>query len=145
MTGGSSRGRCLRAGAASTGVVLVAHMPLAVPGGATCLDFWVRVAPRGCRDAGRVSGRWLVDRGGLPAEAGEFAGERDGGHAGGFAAVGEVAVAAVQALLGAPGDRDHARVLAGLAALERAAHPGRVPIGVRGLHEQPTRVAGAGL
>src|SRR4051794_6283528 len=114
MTGVSSRGRCLRSGAAGTGGGAVAHMPLAVPPGATCLDWWVRVAPRGRRDVGGVC-EWLVDRGGLPAEAGEFARERDGGHARGLAAAGEVAVAAVQALLGAPGDRDHARVLAGLA------------------------------
>src|SRR5919204_6813057 len=90
MTGVSSRGRCLRSGAAGTAAVLVAHMPLAVPWGATCLDWWVRVAPRGRRDVGRDGGA-LVEHGGLPAKAGELAGERDGGHAGGLAAAGEVA------------------------------------------------------
>lgn len=145
MTGVSSRGRCLRSGTAGSGGVLVAHMPLAVPWGATCLDWWVRVAPRRHRDAGRWCARWLVDHGGLPAKAGELARERDGGHAGGLAAAGEVAVAAMQALLGAPGDRDHARVLAGLAALERAAHARRMSIGVRGLDQQPAGVPGAGL
>ena len=93
---------------------------------------------------------WLsacsVDQGGLPAEAGQLAGERDDAHADGLAPLEhEVAPAAVKALLGAPGDIDHARVLAALAAPELVADPRRVAVVVGSLNEQAPGVAGAGL
>ena len=84
-----------------------------------------------------------VKGGGLPEERGELAGDRDRDDAGGLAPlVVQVLPALVQAALGAPGDLDDARVLAGLAAGERLADPGRVAVVVGGLDEQPAGVAG---
>jgi hypothetical protein len=74
----------------------------------------------------------------LTAEAGEFAGDRDGRDGGAFAALGgEVAVAGVQADLGLPG----ARVAVGSAVGAAWA----VLAGPGGLHEQPPGVVVAGL
>jgi hypothetical protein len=86
-----------------------------------------------------------VERGGLPAEGGELAGAGDRDHAGGLAPAGEVVVALVQALLGAPGDRDHARVLAVLAAPEGDADRGAVTVVPGGLHEQSAPCPGPAL
>src|SRR3954471_598428 len=56
---------------------------------------------------------------GLPEERGELACDGDRDYAGGLSAVVvQMLPALVQAPLRAPGDRDHARVLAGLAARE---------------------------
>jgi hypothetical protein len=95
------------------------------------------------------AGGWLsacsVDQGGLPAEAGEFAGERDNAHPDRLAPLEhEVAPAAVKALLGTPGDIDRPRVLAALAAAELVADPGRVAVVVGGLDQQAPGMAGAG-
>ena len=62
---------------------------------------------------------------GLPEERGELASARDRDDAGWLAAVAvQVLPAGVEALLGAPGDLDHARVLTGLAASERRRRSG---------------------
>ena len=63
-----------------------------------------------------------VKGGGLPEERGELARDRDRDDVGGFASlVVEVRPALMQAVLRAPGDRDHAGVLAALAARESVA------------------------
>src|SRR5579875_3357494 len=63
-----------------------------------------------------------IEGGGLPEERGELACDRDRDDTGGLASlVVQVGPALVQASLRAPGDLDHARVLAGLAAGERLA------------------------
>ena len=83
-----------------------------------------------------------VDHGGLPAKAGELAGERDDAHADRLAPLaGELVPAAVKTLLGAPGDIDHARVLAALAAPELVADPRWVAVVVGSLNEQAPGVA----
>src|SRR5919198_5148965 len=51
----------------------------------------------------------------------------------------------MQAPLGTPGDRDHARILALLASSECLADARLVAVVVSCLDEQPARVAGAGL
>jgi hypothetical protein len=89
---------------------------------------------------------WSVKRGGLPAECGELARDGDRDDAGGLAPlVVQVLPARVEALLGAPRDRDDARVLAVLAAGEGDADGGWAAVVVRGLDEQPAGVRRAGL
>ena len=82
---------------------------------ATVLDLgWCSCSPRQRPGAIVVVVR-SVKGGGLPEECGEFAGDRDRDDAGGLAAlVVQALPALVQSSLGAPGDLDHARVLAGL-------------------------------
>src|SRR5579862_5210281 len=123
--------------------VPVAHSRHREPG-ATCVGLPVaRARP------GSVPGAVVVvsvKGGGLPEECGEFAGDGDRDDAGGLAPLAvEVLPALVQALLGAPGDRDDPWVLAGLAAGERLADAGRVAVVVGGLDQEPARVAGAGF
>ena len=84
--------------------------------------------------------------GGLPAERGELAGAGDRDDAGGLAPlIGEHFPALMQPALGAPGDLDHARVLAVLAPGEAVTDRGAVAVVVGGLDEQPTGVHRAGL
>lgn len=73
--------------------------------------------------------------------------ESDRDHAGGLAAVVVVQMlpACVQSALGAPGDRDYARVLAVPAARERLADVRLMAVVVSGLDEQPAGMGGAGL
>src|SRR5215211_6609764 len=106
---------------------------------------WVLVrAPAAPR--ARLSVRGSVKGGGLPAEGGELARDRDRDHAGGLAPpVSQLLPARVQAALGTPGDLDHAWVLAGLAAGEHVADSGRVAVVVGCLDQQPPRVGGPGL
>ena len=82
----------------------------------------------------------------LPAEAGEFSGDRDGDDAVGLVAgVAELPPARVQAPLRAPGDVDHGGVLVALAALQRDPDPGVALVVVRGLDQQPPGMRRAGL
>ena len=79
-----------------------------------------------------------VKRGCLPEETGELARDGDRDDAGGLAPlVVQVLPALVQPALGAPGDRDDARVLAVLAARERLPDRGRLAVMLGGLDEQP--------
>src|SRR5215211_537247 len=95
---------------------------------------------------GAVVGVGSVKRGGLPEECGEFACAGDRDDAGGLAALrAQVLPALVEALLGAPGDRDHARVLALLAAGESFADRGTVAVMVGGLDQEAAGVGGSGL
>src|SRR5438034_14338 len=130
--------RCLGAGAAECAA---AHSGLA------SLRATV-VGLRGVLVAAPAASRARCGRsqgGGLPEEAGEFAGAGDRDDAGRFASVlAQVLPAAVEALLCAPGDRDHARVLAVLAAGERLADPRPAAVVVGGFDEQPARVRWAG-
>src|ERR1019366_7883230 len=87
-----------------------------------------------------------VKGGGLPQERGELAGAGDRDHSGGLASLlAQVLPALVQALLGAPGDRNHARVLACLAAGERVADQRSAAVVVGRLDEQPAGVRRPGL
>ena len=88
----------------------------------------------------------LVGERDLPAEAGEFAGDRDRDDAVGLVAgVFELAPAGVQPSLGAPGDVDGLRRLAALATLELGGDGGVSLVVVGGLDQQPAGVGGAGL
>lgn len=84
--------------------------------------------------------------GDLPAERGEFAGDRDDGHAVGFApCVFELAPAGVQASLRAPGNVDDLGGLAALATLQRFPDRGVAAVVVGGLDQKPAGVGGAGF
>src|SRR5215218_11279508 len=87
-----------------------------------------------------------VHGGGLPAKRGELARACDRDRAGRLATIcAEVSPACVQTTLCAPGDRDDAWVLAGLASgeLEPDARTAAVMMG--GLDQQPARVRRPGL
>ena len=78
-----------------------------------------------------------VKRGGLPEERGEFARDGDRDHAGALFAFGvQVLPALVEPPLGAPGDFDHARVLAVLAAGELLADARRPAVVMGGFDQQ---------
>ena len=87
----------------------------------------------------------LFDAGDGPAEAGQFAGGGDGDDGAAFGASFEPGPGAVQALLGALGDRDRFGGLAGLAVGEGFAGAGSGAVVPGGLDEQAAGVAGAGL
>ena len=96
----------------------------------------------GCR---RNSVR-MAPGGDLPAEPGEFAGDRDRDDPVGLlAGVFELAPAGVQASLRFPGDVDDLWRLIALAALERLADPGMAAVVVGRFDQQPPRVRRAGL
>src|SRR5919108_2065107 len=97
-------------------------------------------APAAAGRASGLSGLWSVQRGGLPAEGGELARTRDRDGAGRLAAVlAQMRPTLVQPALRAPGDRDDARVLVGLAGGELAADARTAPVVVGGLDQQPPR------
>lgn len=82
----------------------------------------------------------------LPEKAGELAraGDRDDGS--GFAAmVVHVPPALIEAVLRAPSDSDHARVLSGLAAGEVLADPWCMAVVVGGLDQEPPGVLRTGF
>jgi hypothetical protein len=87
----------------------------------------------------------LCGHGGGPGEAGELAGDGDGGDVARLAARAQAGVLAVEAVLGAPGDLEHVRGLALLAVSERRPGPGRAQVVPGRLDQQPAGVAGAGL
>src|ERR687898_1706355 len=88
----------------------------------------------------------LVGVGDRPAEAGQLAGDGDGDDRAALAALGVQALpAAVEALLGGPGDRQHVGGLSGLAALERLPLGRCAAVVPGGLDEQPAPVPGARL
>ena len=93
------------------GRVRVAHRRIARAGGR---------GPAPARAGGCGCGVSRRDGGG-PEEAGEFAGDGDGGDVAGLAALAQAAVEAVQAVLGAPGDLQDVGGLAGLAVGEGGA------------------------
>src|SRR5581483_2297214 len=102
---------------------------------------------RDCREARTASPAaaccwWVSGREcDLPAEAGEFAGDRDGNDAVGLLAhVLELVPAGVQATLRAPRDVDHSGVLAALAALERFGDAGAALVVVGRFDQQPACV-----
>ena len=105
---------------------------------------WCRTGSRRLLDRRVLAGSVGVGDG--PAEAGELArdGDRDDRAALAALAV-EALPAAVQALLGLPGDREHVGALAGLAALERLALGRGSALGPGRFDQQPAAVAGAGL
>src|SRR5918999_6322300 len=87
-----------------------------------------RARPGGA--GGRYVGWGSVDQRRLPDKAGELARAGDGGDVGGLAALGgELVPLAVEAPLGAPGDRAGARVLALLAGGRRRGGPRPAPGG----------------
>src|SRR5438034_8712832 len=92
----------------------------------------------------RLSGR-LLDAGDGPAEAGELTGGGDGDQRAALGAGLQARPGAVQALLGAPGDRDRFGGLAVLALDERRAGSGVLAVVPGGFDQQPPRVPGAGL
>src|ERR671914_183909 len=143
MTLCPSRTRSLGTGAAGDGPA--AHSAFAGPCG--------REGPWPCEARARpgsAGGRYVgwgsVDQRRLPDKAGELARAGDGGDVGGLAALGgELVPLAVEAPLGAPGDRAGARVLALLAGAQLRGDPRPAP-GVFGrLDQQPARVLGTGL
>src|SRR6266568_7931517 len=96
------------------------------------------------RCCGCVGSRVRVGVGDRPAEAGEVAGDGDRDEGFAFAALAvEAAPEVVEALLGLPGDREHLRGLALLAALERGALAGWAAVVPGCLDEQSACVAGA--
>ena len=102
-------------------------------------------APRQHRSRGVLS-TGSGEGGGLPAEGGELPGAGDRDDTGGLATLaGEDLPALVQPALGAPSDRDHARVLAVLAGGELVADRGLVVVVVGGLDEQAASVDRSGL
>src|SRR4051794_37117964 len=91
-------------------------------------------------------GATSVDGRGLPAESGELAGAGDRDDAGGLAPLTvQQLPALVQPALSLPGDRDHAWVLAVLAARDGLADRGPVAVVVGRFDEQPAGVPGPGL
>src|SRR6266511_2783619 len=87
-----------------------------------------------------------VKRGGLPEECGELARAGDRDHSGRLAPLlVEVLPALVQTPLRAPGDLEHARVLAMLAASERRADARRVAVVVGCFDKQSAGVTGPGF
>src|SRR5689334_4637094 len=93
-----------------------------------------------------VVGSVSVQGGGLPAERGELACASDRDDTGGLAALpGQSVPALVQATLGAPGDLDHPRVLAVLAAREGVADGGLVAVVMSSLDQQSAAVRRPGL
>ena len=94
---------------------------------------------------GAIVGVFSVKGGGLPEERGELARDGDRHHAGGLAAPeAQVRPALIEAPLGAPGDSDHARVLAFLATCELDADRRLEAVVVGGLDQQATGVGGPG-
>ena len=83
-------------------------------------------------------------RGG-PEEAREFPGDRDRRDVGGFAAVLEALVGAVQAVLGFPGDPQDVVWLPGLSVCQGDADPGFARVVQGGFYQQPPGDARAGL
>ena len=83
--------------------------------------------------------------GGGPEEAGEFAGDSNGGDVAGFAALAEALVEAVQAPLGTAGDLDDVAWLPGAALGDYRSGAGAAHVLPGGLDEEPAGVAGAGL
>jgi hypothetical protein len=88
-------------------------------------------------------GRALSERGCLPDKGGQLARAGHGRHVGGPAALGgELVPLAVQASLGAPGDRADARVLAELAAAQLLGDPRPAPAVLGRLDQEAARVLG---
>ena len=84
-----------------------------------------------------VVGRGLVGGGGGPEKAGQLAGAGDDGDVVRLAADAHGAIEAVQALLGAVGDREDVVGLAGLAVGKRRAEPLLAAVVPRQLDQQP--------
>ena len=110
------RARSVVAGVIDVGIGEVRSLRL--PPGCDQTVAWLQTLPAPVRVVYAV-GRGLVGHGGGPEEAGEFAGDGDGGDVAGFAACAQAVVEAVEAVLGAPGDLEHVRGLA-LLAVARA-------------------------
>jgi large conductance mechanosensitive channel len=87
----------------------------------------------------------LLDAGDRPAEPGQLAGGGDGDDRPALGALLEALPGAVQALLGAPGDRDGLGGLAVVALDQGLEDARRLAVVPCGLDQQPARVPGAGL
>src|SRR5262245_57890822 len=104
--------------------------------------------PAACGPAPARAGGWwwgLVGHGGGPEEAGEFAGDGDGGEVAGLVALAEALVEAVEAALCAQRDLDDVVRLARASFGERGSDARLRQVAPGRFHEQPSRVAGAGL
>src|SRR5439155_3181236 len=126
-------GRVLRSGVAG----LAAHSHLARGGGALVPGAAVRAV-----------GLWrlrLLERGGGPEEADQLACGGDGGDAGVASASAQPVVGAVEALLGAVGEREHLGRPSFLSAVERDADAGRALVVPGGFGQAAAGVPAAGL
>jgi hypothetical protein len=87
----------------------------------------------------------LLGHGGGPEEAGEFAGDGDGGDVGRLAVCAQAGVESVQPVLGSPGDLEHVRGLSLLAVGDGRADSRLAQVVPGRFDQEPPRVAGAGL